>query len=85
VPITTTNTSSQLVSTAANVDKNRAGVVAAEKQLAAAHAQVEQAQANDVRAQHDLVRYKMLVDEEEVSRQTYDTALGGRQEQRRQQ
>jgi membrane fusion protein (multidrug efflux system) len=75
VPITTTNTSSQLDSTAANVDKNRAGVVAAEKQLAAAHAQVEQAQANDVKAQHDLVRYKMLVDEEEVSRQTYDTAL----------
>jgi len=75
VPITTTNTSSQLVSTAADVEKNRAGVVAAEKQLAAAHAQVEQAQANDVRAQHDLVRYQMLVDEEEVSRQTYDTAL----------
>ena len=75
VPITTTNTSSQLDSTAADVQKNRAAVVGAEKQLAAAHAQVEQAQANDIKAQHDLVRYKMLVDEEEVSRQTYDTAL----------
>src|SRR5262249_32266954 len=75
VPITTTNTASQLTSTAADVEKNRAAVVAAEKQLAAAHAQVEQAQANDVKAQHDLVRYRMLVDQDEVSRQTYDAAL----------
>src|SRR4029453_2993018 len=50
-------------------------VVAAEKQLAAAQEQLEQAQANDVKAQHDLARYKMLVDEDEVSRQVYDTAL----------
>jgi membrane fusion protein (multidrug efflux system) len=75
VPITTTNTSSQLDSTAADVEKNQAAIAAAEKQLAAARAQSEQARANDVKAQHDLVRYKMLVDEEEVSKQTYDTAL----------
>jgi len=75
VPITTATTSSQLESTAADVEKNRAAVVAAEKQLAAAAAQLEQAQANDVKAQHDQLRYKMLVDADEVSRQTYDTAL----------
>jgi membrane fusion protein (multidrug efflux system) len=75
VPITTTNTSSQLDATAADVEKNRAAIAAAEKQLAAARAQSDQARANDVKAQHDLVRYKMLVDEEEVSKQTYDTAL----------
>jgi membrane fusion protein, multidrug efflux system len=75
VPITTTTTSSQLDSTAADVEKNRAAVVAAEKQLAAATAQLEQAQANNVKAQHDQLRYKMLVDVDEVSRQTYDTAL----------
>ena len=75
VPITTATTSSQLDSTAADVEKSRAAIVAAEKQLAAAQAQLEQTQANDVKAQHDLVRYKMLVDQEEVSRQTYDTAL----------
>jgi membrane fusion protein (multidrug efflux system) len=74
VPITTTTTSSQLDSTAADVDKNRAAVLTAEKQLAAARAQSDQARANDVKAQLDLRRYKMLVDEEEVSRQTYDTA-----------
>ena len=50
--------------------EKRAGVVAAEKLLAAARAQVEPAQTNDVKAQHDLIRYRMLVDEEEVSRQT---------------
>jgi membrane fusion protein (multidrug efflux system) len=70
VPITTTNTSSQLDTTASDVGKNRAGIVAAEKLLAAARAQVEQAQPDDVKAQHDLIRYRMLVDEEEVSRQT---------------
>ncbi len=75
VPITATTTSSQVQSTAADVDKSRAGVIAAEKQLAAANAQLDQVQANDVKTQHDAVRYKMLVDKEEVSRQTYDTAL----------
>jgi membrane fusion protein (multidrug efflux system) len=75
VPITTTTTSSQLDSTAADVEKNRSAVVAAEKQLAAARAQLDQARANDVKAQHDLRRYQLLVDEEEVSRQIYDTAV----------
>jgi membrane fusion protein (multidrug efflux system) len=75
VPITTTTTSSTLDSTAADVEKNRAAVAGAEKQLTAARAQLDQAQANDVKAQHDLRRYQLLVDQEEVSRQTYDTAL----------
>jgi membrane fusion protein, multidrug efflux system len=75
VPITTTNTSSQLESTAADVEKAAAGVIAAEKQLAAAKARLEQDQANDVKAQQDLLRYKMLVEKEEVARQVYDNAL----------
>jgi len=75
VPITATNTSSQLQSTAADIDKGAAGVVAAEKQLAAAKAQLEQNQANDVKAKADLLRYQMLVEKEEVARQVYDTAL----------
>jgi membrane fusion protein, multidrug efflux system len=75
IPITTTTTSSQIDFAAADVDKNRAAVAAAEKQLAATIEQVKQAQANDEKAQKDLVRYKMLVDAQEVSRQTYDSAL----------
>jgi len=75
VPITATNTSSQLDSTAADVVKAAAGVTAAEKQLAATRARLEQDQANDVKAQQDLVRYKMLVEKEEVAKQVYDSAL----------
>ena len=61
VPITSVNTSSQLRFAASDVENAKAGIVAAEKQLAAAHAQVEQAEANDVKAQDDLQRYKRLV------------------------
>jgi membrane fusion protein (multidrug efflux system) len=75
IPITSTNTSSQLQSTAADIENTQAGIAAAEKQFAAANAQLEQAQANDVKLQTDLVRYKMLVDKEEVARQIYDSAL----------
>ena len=75
VPITSVTTSSQLKFTASDVESARAGIAAAEKQLAAAHAQLEQAEANDVNAQDDLVRYKLLVDKQEVAYQTYDKAL----------
>jgi membrane fusion protein (multidrug efflux system) len=69
------NTSSQLRFAASDVENARAGIVAAEKQLAAARAQVEQAEANDVKAQADLQRYKRLVAKQDVSEQTYDQAL----------
>ena len=75
VPIASINTSSQLKSAASDVSNTTAGIVTAEKQLAAAHAQVEQAEANDVKAQDDLKRYKRLVDKQNVSEQTYDQAL----------
>src|SRR5262245_56201251 len=75
VPITSENTSSQLQVTAADVAKGEAGVKAAEKQHGAAKAQLEEARANDVKAQQDLLRYKTLVDQEEVARQVYDTAV----------
>lgn len=75
VPITSVNTVSQLQFTASGIEDARAAVNAAEKQLAAAHQQVEAAQANDVKAQDDLRRYKLLVDKREVSPQIYDQAL----------
>jgi len=75
VPITSVSTESQLQYTASDVENATAGVVAAEKQLAAAHAQLEQAKATDVKAQDDLVRYKLLVDKKEVADQIYDQAL----------
>jgi membrane fusion protein, multidrug efflux system len=75
VPITSVNTSSQLKSAASDVENANAGIIATEKQLAATHAQLEEAEANDVRAQDDLHRYKLLVDKREVAEQIYDQAL----------
>jgi membrane fusion protein (multidrug efflux system) len=75
VPITSVSTLSQLKFTASDIENTKAGVIAAEKQLTAAHAQLEQAEANDVKAQDDLHRYKMLVDKREVAEQIYDQAL----------
>ena len=75
VPITSVNTSSQLRFTASDIENANAGVIAAERQLTAAHAQLDEAEANDVRAQDDLHRYKLLVDKREVADQVYDQAL----------
>jgi membrane fusion protein (multidrug efflux system) len=85
VPITHTNTSSQLKT----ANSNRADVVAAlsgaERQLAAAQArlesaraQVREAEANLIKASDDAKRYKLLVDKDEISRQQYDTAVSAR-------
>jgi membrane fusion protein, multidrug efflux system len=75
VPITSVSTESQLQYAASDVENTTAGVTAAEKQLAAAHAQLEEAKATDVKAQDDLARYKLLVDKKEVADQVYDQAL----------
>ncbi|MGB9312181.1 MAG: biotin/lipoyl-binding protein, partial [Candidatus Acidiferrales bacterium] len=75
VPITSVNTASQVTVSEADVENTRAGIVAAQQQYDAANAQLEQAQANDVKAQNDLVRYKQLVDKQEISKQLYDSAV----------
>jgi membrane fusion protein (multidrug efflux system) len=75
VPITSVSTSSQLKSAASDIVNADAGIIAAQRQLTAASAQREGAEANDVRAQDDLHRYKLLVDKREVAEQVYDQAL----------
>jgi membrane fusion protein, multidrug efflux system len=75
VPITSVNSTSQLQSTASDIVNTNAGIIAAQRQLTAAQAQVEQALANDVKVQDDLKRYKLLVDKKEVADQVYDQAL----------
>jgi membrane fusion protein (multidrug efflux system) len=75
VPITSVNSSSQLKSTESDIENTKAGVIAAERQLTAAHAQLEQTEANDVKAQDDLHRYQLLVDKREVAEQVYDQAV----------
>ncbi len=75
VPITSVNSSSQLSFTSSGIEDASAGLAAAERQLAAVHEQLEADEANDVKAQDDLHRYKLLVDKREVSPQIYDQAL----------
>ena len=75
VPITNVNTSSQLRSSVSDLDAARAGVIAAQRQAAAAAAQLDEALANNVKAQSDLARYKALVAKQEVSEQVYDQAV----------
>jgi membrane fusion protein (multidrug efflux system) len=75
IPITSVNTSSQLKFTASGVENAGAGIINAENRVAAAHAQLEAAEANDVKAQDDIRRYKALLDKQEVAEQVYDQAL----------
>jgi len=47
----------------------------ARRQLDAARAQLQQAEANNIKAQNDLIRYKQLIDKQEISQQQYDQAF----------
>ncbi|HEY1211195.1 MAG TPA: HlyD family secretion protein [Terracidiphilus sp.] len=68
VPITTVNTGSNLSAADANVTGSHAAVVQAEEQL-------EAAQANNIKAQADLERYKPLVAKDVISKQQFDAAV----------
>ncbi|MGH9581365.1 MAG: HlyD family secretion protein, partial [Bryobacteraceae bacterium] len=91
VPITSINTSSQVSTTSSEVQQNlaavnvaRQGVNGARARLNAARAQTAQAEANAVKAQKDLVRYRDLVQKDEISKQDYDAAVAAAQATRAQ-
>jgi len=75
VPITSVSTSSQLSGAQADVENARHAIATVTQQYAAAQAQLAQAEANNVKAQSDLVRYKQLIDKQEISQQQYDQAI----------
>ncbi len=82
IPITTTNTSSQLKTATSGRADATAFLLGAERQLNAAQArletaraQVREAEANLTKASDDVRRYKLLVDKDEIPRQQYDTAV----------
>jgi membrane fusion protein (multidrug efflux system) len=86
VPLTTINTTSQISTSTTQVDEARAGVASAQQavdsaraQLTSANASVAQKQANLVKAEKDLVRFRDLVQKDEISRQDYDAALAAEQ------
>ncbi len=82
VPVTNINTRSQVSTSSTQVDEGRAGVASAQQAVNAARARVSsanfalaQAQANSVKSQQDLARYRELVSKDEISKQDYDAAV----------
>lgn len=82
VPVTNITTSGQISTSITQEQQARASVTAAEKAVEAARARLnsataalDQRQANFVKAQKDLARFKSLVDKDEISRQDYDAAI----------
>jgi membrane fusion protein, multidrug efflux system len=79
VPIANVSTSSQVSGAQAGVSSAQAGIAAAREQFQAAKSQVVQADANNTKAQNDLLRYKQLIDKQEISQQQYDQAVASAQ------
>jgi membrane fusion protein (multidrug efflux system) len=75
VPITSTDTASQMSTAQADIDSAKAGFTAAERQFEAAQASLRQAEANDLKAQDDVARYKPLAAKDEIPQQQYTTAV----------
>jgi membrane fusion protein (multidrug efflux system) len=79
IPINNVSTSSQVSGAQAGVYGAQAGIAMARQQFEAAKSQVAEAEANNTKAQNDLVRYKQLIDKEEISQQQYDQAVASAQ------
>ena len=75
VPITSVSTASQIQAAQADVNNQRAGISAAQKNLDAAKAKEVAAIANNIKAQNDVKRYKPLVERDVISKQQYDAAV----------
>ena len=75
VPITSTQTRTQLTTTGSDVAGAAAGVAQAAKQVAVAQARVDQAKANALKAQLDVERYTPLVAKDVISKQQFDQAV----------
>ena len=79
IPITDVSTSSQVSGAQGGVSGAQAGIAAAREQFEAAKSQVAEAEANNTKAQNDLLRYKLLIDKQEISQQQYDQAVDSAQ------
>ncbi len=75
VPITSTDTASHISTAQADIAGATAGVAAAERQFEAAQASLREAEANDLKAQDDVARYKPLAAKDEIPQQQYTTAV----------
>src|ERR1700722_9179241 len=79
VPISTVDTDSQLKFTSSDIENAKAAVAAGEKQVAAARARIQEAEAENVKAGDDVQRYHLLLTKDEVPKQIYDHAVAAAQ------
>ncbi len=79
VPIMSNTTSSQISTAGASVEEASAGISVAQQQYEAALARVREAEANAVRAQKDVERYRPLAQKQEISQQQFDQAVANAQ------
>ena len=79
VPISSVDTASQLKFTSSDIENAKAAIAAGEKQVAAAQARIQEAEAENVKAQDDVQRYHLLLVKDEVPKQTYDYAVAAAQ------
>jgi membrane fusion protein, multidrug efflux system len=75
VPVSSVDASSQLKFTSSDIQNAQAAIQSAEKEDAAAHARVLEAQAENVKAQEDVTRYRLLLAKDEIPKQIYDHAF----------
>jgi membrane fusion protein (multidrug efflux system) len=75
VPVQSVGSVSQIRSATADLDSARAGVAAAEKQADAAQQQVIEAQANALKLNTDVERYRQLLGKREIAQQQFDQAV----------
>src|SRR5271166_6492151 len=75
VPVQSVGSVSQIRSADADMASAQAGVAAAQKQVEAAHQQVVEAQANAVKLNKDVERYRQLLGKREISQQQFDQAI----------
>ena len=75
MPITSLSTRTSTGTTSSTVLSSEAAVSQAEKQVQAAAARVDQAQANAIKSQLDVERYTPLVQKDVISKQQFDAAV----------
>ena len=75
VPVTNTSQRTTVSTSGSDVLSAVSAVTGAEKQVQAAAARVDQAQANAIKSQLDVDRYTPLVQKDVISKQQYDAAI----------
>jgi membrane fusion protein, multidrug efflux system len=79
VPVSSVDSASQLKFTSSDIEEAKAAIAAGEKQVAAAQARIQEAEADEVKTGDDVERYHLLLVKDEIPRQTYDHALAAAQ------